>query len=174
MADVKLSDLFTVWETARANGLATPNIGLLTDIICCPGGDFCSLTNAKSIPIAEAIQIAFDNLDYLHDIGELELNISGCMNACGHHHIGHIGILGVDKDNEEWYQVSIGGKQGNDASLGKVIGRAFAADEMPSVIQKLIDVYIKERTPEERFIDTVRRVGLDPFKTHVYAEKRAA
>lgn len=174
LADVKLSDLFAVWEKARAAGLATPNIGLLTDIICCPGGDFCSLANAKSIPIAEAIQMQFDNLDYLHDIGEIELNISGCMNACGHHHVGHIGILGVDKDSEEWYQVSIGGKQGNDASLGSVIGRSFAAEEMPSVIQKLIEVYIKERTPEERFIDTVRRLGLEPFKAHVYAEKSAA
>jgi sulfite reductase (NADPH) hemoprotein beta-component len=174
LADVKLSDLFAVWEKARAAGLATPNIGLLTDIICCPGGDFCSLANAKSIPIAEAIQMQFDNLDYLHDIGEIELNISGCMNACGHHHVGHIGILGVDKDSEEWYQVSIGGKQGNDASLGTVIGRSFAAEEMPSVIQKLIEVYIQERTPEERFIDTVRRIGLAPFKAHVYAEKEAA
>ncbi len=174
LADVKLSDLFAVWEKARAAGLATPNIGLLTDIICCPGGDFCSLANAKSIPIAEAIQMQFDNLDYLHDIGEIELNISGCMNACGHHHVGHIGILGVDKDSEEWYQVSIGGKQGNDASLGSVIGRSFAAEEMPGVVQKLIEVYVKERTPEERFIDTVRRIGLDPFKAHVYAEKSAA
>lgn len=174
LADVKLSDLFAVWEKARAAGLATPNIGLLTDIICCPGGDFCSLANAKSIPIAEAIQMQFDNLDYLHDIGELELNISGCMNACGHHHVGHIGILGVDKDSEEWYQVSIGGKQGNDASLGTVIGRSFAAEEMPGVIQKLIEVYIKERSAEERFIDTVRRLGLDPFKAHVYAEKSVA
>ncbi len=174
LADVELADLFEVWEIARANGLATPNIGLLTDIICCPGGDFCSLANAKSIPIAEAIQMQFDDLDYLHDIGDIELNISGCMNACGHHHVGHIGILGVDKDNEEWYQVSIGGKQGNDASLGKTIGRAFAADEMPAVIQKLIEVYIKERSPEERFIDTVRRLGLDSFKAHVYAEEEAA
>lgn len=174
LADVKLSNLFTVWEKARATGLATPNIGLLTDIICCPGGDFCSLANAKSIPIAEAIQMQFDNLDYLHDIGDIELNISGCMNACGHHHVGHIGILGVDKDSEEWYQVSIGGKQGNDASLGSVIGRSFAAEEMPGVIQKLIEVYVKERTPEERFIDTVRRLGLEPFKAHVYAEKSVA
>ena len=173
LADVKLSDLFALWEVARANGLATPNIGLLTDIICCPGGDFCSLANAKSIPIAEAIQMQFDNLDYLHDIGDIEINISGCMNACGHHHVGHIGILGVDKDSEEWYQVSLGGKQGNDASLGTVIGRSFAADEMPGVVQKLIDVYVKERTPEERFIDTVRRLGLEPFKAHVY-EKAAA
>ena len=174
LADVELADLFDLWEIARKNGLASPNIGLLTDIICCPGGDFCSLANAKSIPIAEAIQMQFDNLDYLHDIGDIELNISGCMNACGHHHVGHIGILGVDKDNEEWYQVSIGGKKGSNASLGKTIGRAFAANEMPEVIQKLVEVYIKERTPEERFIDTAHRIGLEPFKTHVYAEKETA
>jgi sulfite reductase (NADPH) hemoprotein beta-component len=173
LADVKLSNLFAVWEKARAAGLATPNIGLLTDIICCPGGDFCSLANAKSIPIAEAIQMQFDNLDYLHDIGDLELNISGCMNACGHHHIGHIGILGVDKDGSEWYQVTIGGKQGNDASLGTVIGPSFSAEEMPGVVQRLIEVYIQERTPEERFIDTVRRIGVAPFKAHVYASKEA-
>jgi sulfite reductase (NADPH) hemoprotein beta-component len=173
LADVKLSDLFAVWEKARAAGLATPNIGLLTDIICCPGGDFCSLANAKSIPIAEAIQMQFDNLDYLHDIGDLELNISGCMNACGHHHVGHIGILGVDKDGSEWYQVTIGGKQGNDASIGTVIGPSFSAEEMPGVVQRLIEVYIQERTPEERFIDTVRRIGVPPFKAHVYADKQA-
>lgn len=174
LADVKLSDLFTLWEKAREHELATPNIGLLTDMICCPGGDFCSLANAKSIPIAQAIQMQFDNLDYLHDIGDIEINISGCMNACGHHHVGHIGILGVDKDEEEFYQVSIGGKKGNDASIGKVIGRAFSAEDMPSVIQKLIEVYVKERTAEEHFIDTVRRVGMAPFKDHVYAEKEAA
>ncbi len=174
LADVKLSDLFIVWEKARENGLATPNIGLLTDIICCPGGDFCSLANAKSIPIAEAIQMQFDNLDYLHDIGEIELNISGCMNACGHHHVGHIGILGVDKDGSEWYQVSIGGKQGNDASLASVIGPSFSAEEMPTVVQKLIDVYIQERTDEERFIDTVRRLGVAPFKARVYENKTLA
>jgi sulfite reductase (NADPH) hemoprotein beta-component len=174
LADVKLGDLFALWEKARANGLATPNIGLLTDIICCPGGDFCSLANAKSIPIAEAIQLQFDNLDYLHDIGDIELNISGCMNGCGHHSVGHIGILGVDKDSAEWYQVSIGGKQGNDASLGAVIGPSFAAEEMPDVIQKLIDVYIKERTDEERFIDTVRRLGVAPFKANVYAKEGVA
>ncbi len=173
LADVKLSDLLPLWEKARAAGLATPNIGLLTDIICCPGGDFCSLANAKSIPIAEAIQMQFDNLDYLHDIGDLELNISGCMNACGHHHVGHIGILGVDKDGSEWYQVTIGGKQGNDASIGSVIGPSFSAEEMPGVVQRLIEVYIQERTPEERFIDTVRRIGVPPFKAHVYASKEA-
>ena len=171
LADVQLGDLFAVWQQARAHGLATPNIGLLTDIICCPGGDFCSLANAKSIPIAQAIQMQFDHLDYLHDIGELELNISGCMNACGHHHVGHIGILGVDKDGSEWYQVSIGGKQGNDASLSSLIGPSFAAEEMPGVVQRLIDVYIDQRTPEELFIDTVRRLGVAPFKAHVYAAK---
>ena len=170
LTDVKLSDLLPLWEKARAAGLATPNIGLLTDIICCPGGDFCSLANAKSIPIAEAIQIQFDNLDYLHDIGDIELNISGCMNACGHHHVGHIGILGVDEDGSEWYQVTIGGKQGNDASIGTVIGPSFSAEEMPGVVQRLIEVYLRERQDEERFIDTVRRIGVDPFKQHVYAK----
>lgn len=174
LADVQLSDLFTVWEKAREAGLATPNIGLLTDIICCPGGDFCSLANAKSIPIAEAIQMQFDNLDYLYEIGDLELNISGCMNACGHHHVGHIGILGVDKDGSEWYQVTIGGKQGNDASIGTVIGPSFSAEEMPGVVKRLIEVYVRERHDEERFIDTVRRLGVAPFKTHVYAEKESA
>ncbi|MDT7850260.1 nitrite/sulfite reductase [Methylophilus sp. VKM B-3414] len=174
LADVQLSDLFDVWEKARAAGLATPNIGLLTDIICCPGGDFCSLANAKSIPIAEAIQMQFDNLDYLYEIGDLELNISGCMNACGHHHVGHIGILGVDKDGSEWYQVTIGGKQGNDASIGTVIGPSFSAEEMPGVVKRLIEVYVRERSDEERFIDTVRRLGVAPFKAHVYAEKESA
>ncbi len=168
LTDVKLADLASLWEKARAAGLATPNIGLLTDIICCPGGDFCSLANAKSIPIAEAIQKQFDNLDYLHDIGDIELNISGCMNACGHHHVGHIGILGVDKDGSEWYQVTIGGKQGNDASLGTVIGPSFSAEQMPGVVQRLIEVYLRERQDEERFIETVRRIGVDPFKQHVY------
>ncbi len=174
LADVKLSDLFPLWEKARTAGLATPNIGLLTDIICCPGGDFCSLANAKSIPIAEAIQTRFDNLDYLYDIGDIELNISGCMNACGHHHVGHIGILGVDKDGSEWYQVTVGGKQGNDASIGTVIGPSFSAEEMPVVVQKLIEVYIQQRTPEERFIDTVRRLGITPFKANVYAKEEVA
>ncbi|MFD1121642.1 nitrite/sulfite reductase [Methylophilus flavus] len=174
LADVKLSDLFAVWEKARAAGLATPNIGLLTDIICCPGGDFCSLANAKSIPIAEAIQLQFDDLDYLYEIGDIELNISGCMNACGHHHVGHIGVLGVDKDGSEWYQVTIGGKQGNDASIGSVIGPSFSAEEMPGVVQKLIEVYIRERHEDERFIDTARRLGIAPFKAHVYEKGATA
>ena len=170
LADVKQSDLFAVWEKARAAGLATPNFGLLTDLICCPGGDFCALANAKSIPIANAIQARFDDLDYLYDIGDIELNISGCMNSCGHHHVGHIGILGVDKNGEEWYQVSLGGSQGNQTSLGKVIGRSFAAAEMPDVISKIINVYLAQRQPGERFIETVRRTGLDPFKLGVYGE----
>ncbi|HKO87436.1 MAG TPA: nitrite/sulfite reductase [Burkholderiales bacterium] len=171
LADVKQSDLLAVWEDAKAIGFATPNIGLLTNIICCPGGDFCSLANAKSIPIALAIQERFDDLDYLWDIGDLDLNISGCINACGHHHVGNIGILGVDKQGEEWYQVSIGGSQGNEASLGKIIGRSFAQEDMPDVIEKLIKCYIDKREhEEERFIDTVRRVGLDPFKEYVYGK----
>src|SRR5436309_12975670 len=154
-ADVRQADLFALWTELKALGLATPNLGLLTNIVCCPGGDFCSLANAKSIPIAEAIQRRFDDLDYLHDIGELDLNISGCMNACGHHHIGHIGILGVDKNGSEWYQVSIGGAQGEQASLGKVIGPSFAADEMPDVVARLISVYIDRRHDDELFIDTL-------------------
>ncbi len=174
LADVRQSDLYGLWRKAKALGLATPNIGLLTNIICCPGGDFCSLANAKSIPVAEAIQRRFDDLDYLHDIGELDLNISGCMNSCGHHHVGHIGILGVDKNGEEWYQVSIGGNQGlaragAPVSLGKVIGPSFARDEIPDVIEKLIEVYLDERDSEaERFVDVVWRTGVGPFKERVY------
>src|SRR5689334_6332357 len=167
--DVRQSDLFALWSALRPLGLATPNIGLLTDIVCCPGGDFCSLANAKSIPIAEAIMRRFDDLDYLHDIGEIDINMSGCMNACGQHHIGHIGVLGVDKNGSEWYQVSIGGSQGNDTALGKVIGPSFAADEMPAVIARLIETYIELRHEDERFVDTVHRFGPEPFKERVYA-----
>lgn len=173
LASVREADLFALWQEARAIGLATPNIGLLTDIISCPGGDFCALANAKSIPIANAIQDRFDNLDYLFDIGELEINISGCMNACGHHHVGHIGILGVDKNGEEFYQVTIGGDQGNQTTLGKVIGPSFAAAEMPDVISSLINNFIDNRQDDERFIDTVRRIGVESFKTRVYAERTA-
>ena len=169
LADVKQSELFALWQEAKAHGLATPNIGLLTDIICCPGGDFCSLANAKSIPIAQAIAERFDNIDYQHDIGEIELNISGCINACGHHHVGNIGILGVDKDGSEWYQVSLGGAQGNLASVGKIIGPSFSAGQMPTVIDRILQVYVQQRTEDERFIDTVRRLGIAPFKDHVYA-----
>jgi sulfite reductase (NADPH) hemoprotein beta-component len=169
LADVRQSDLYALWQAVKAQGLATPNIGLLTDIICCPGGDFCSLANAKSIPIAESIAQRFDDLDFQHDIGEIELNISGCINACGHHHVGNIGILGVDKDGAEWYQVSIGGAQGNQSAIGKIIGPSFAAEQMPEVISRLLEVYVRERVEEERFIDTVSRIGIGPFKDHVYA-----
>ena len=151
------------------SGLATPNIGLLTDMICCPGGDFCSLANAKSIPIALDITERFQDLDYLYDIGDLELNMSGCINACGHHHIGHIGILGVDKDGSEFYQVSIGGAQGNNASIGKIIGPSFSAGQMPEVIERIVQVYLKNRVDAERFIDTALRIGVTPFKDFVYA-----
>ncbi|PKO33153.1 MAG: sulfite reductase [Betaproteobacteria bacterium HGW-Betaproteobacteria-7] len=184
LADVRQGDLYAVWQAARDAGLATPNIGLLTGIICCPGGDFCDLANAKSIPIANAIQARFDDLDYLFDIGEIDLNISGCMNACGHHHVGHIGVLGVDKNDAEFYQVTLGGRQGNEAKLGKVIGPSFSAGEMPDVVAKIIDVYIENRQDEERFLDTFDRIGIDPFKNRVYegrahgkakaAEKEAA
>jgi sulfite reductase (NADPH) hemoprotein beta-component len=174
LADVKQADLHAVWQQAKAIGFATPNIGLLTDIVCCPGGDFCSLANAKSIPIAEAIQRRFDDLDYLFDLGPIDLNISGCMNACGHHHVGNIGILGVDKNGAEWYQVSIGGSQGNQASLGKVIGPSFAQAEMADVIEKIISTYVEQRSEEELFIDTVRRVGIEPFKARVYGGAHAA
>src|SRR3989441_1482460 len=182
LADVRQSDLVEVWRKARELGLATPNLGLLTNIISCPGGDFCALANAKSIPVAEAIQHRFDDLDYLHDIGELDLNISGCMNACGHHHVGHIGILGVDKNGEEWYQIEIGGNQGETrpgakAALGKVIGPSFARAQVPDVIERLIEGYLALRGSEaERFVDVVHRIGIEPFKERVYgnADQRAA
>jgi sulfite reductase (NADPH) hemoprotein beta-component len=169
LADVKQSELFEVWQQVKAKGLATPNIGLLTDIISCPGGDFCSLANAKSLPIAAAIAKRFDDLDFQHDIGDIELNISGCINACGHHHVGSIGVLGVDKDGSEWYQVSIGGAQGDDAALGKIIGPSFSATQMPEVVGRLLQVYLRERVEGERFIDAVQRLGIGPFKDHVYA-----
>jgi len=169
LADVLQNDLYTLWGRLKGLGFATPNIGLLTDIVCCPGGDFCSLANARSIPIAEAIERRFDDLDYLHDLGDLELNMSGCMNACGHHHVGNIGILGVDKNGDEWYQISVGGAQGNEASLGKVIGPSFSAADVPDVIVRLVDVYVESRHEDERFIETVRRIGLAPFKERVYA-----
>lgn len=170
LADVKQEQLFEVWQAAKASGFATPNLGLLTDMICCPGGDFCALANAKSIPVAEALQEKFDNLDYLHDLGEIDLNISGCMNACGHHHIGHIGILGVDKKGEEFYQVSLGGDMGPQAAVGKILGPSFARDEMPTVIEKILSVYVEKRVEGERFVDTYGRIGHAVFKERVYAK----
>ncbi|MBU1297435.1 MAG: nitrite/sulfite reductase [Gammaproteobacteria bacterium] len=170
LADVRQDQLVELWEAAKEAGFATPTLGLLTDMICCPGGDFCALANAKSIPIAAQIQETFNDLDYLYDLGNIDLNISGCMNACGHHHVGNIGILGVDKKGEEFYQISIGGASGHDASIGKILGPSFAQEEISSVIQKLMNVYVENRSEEERFIDTYRRVGITPFKEAAYAK----
>jgi sulfite reductase (NADPH) hemoprotein beta-component len=164
---VRQAELHGLWQQLKELGLATPNIGLLTNIIACPGGDFCSLANAKSLPVAEALQRRFDDLDYLHDIGELDLNISGCINACGHHHVGHIGILGVDKNGEEWYQITIGGAQ--QGKIGKIIGPSVARADIPDVVERLIETYLERRDSEaERFVDVVHRIGIEPFKTGVY------
>ncbi|AXJ04945.1 sulfite reductase [Pseudomonas fluorescens] len=168
LPDVPKSELYALWQLAKEQGLGAANVGLLTDIIACPGGDFCALANAKSIPIAQAIQARFDNLDYLHDLGEISLNISGCMNACGHHHIGNIGILGVDKNGSEWYQITLGGAQGKNSALGKVIGPSFSAAEVPQVIERIIGTFVRYREAEELFVDTVARIGLEPFKERVY------
>ena len=170
LADVEQSQLFALWQAAKSKGLATPTLGLLTDMICCPGGDFCALANAKSIPIAEDLQIRFDNLDYLHDLGEIDLNISGCMNACGHHHIGNIGILGVDKKGEEFYQVSLGGNAGDDSSLGKILGPSFSREAIPDVITKVLDHYVDTRSEGESFLEVYRRLGHNTFKEAVYGK----
>jgi len=168
LADVPQRDLYTVWQRAKVSGMASPTAGLLADLISCPGGDFCSLANAKSLPIAAAVLDRFADLDYLHDIGELELNISGCINSCGHHYLGAIGILGVDKHGEEWYQVTIGGAQGNAAVFGESIGPSIAAADVPDVIEQLIETYLAHRHADENFIDTARRIGQEPFRASVY------
>ncbi|MEK8052505.1 nitrite/sulfite reductase [Ideonella sp. DXS22W] len=174
---VKQSDLAALYLQAKALGFATPNIGLLTDMINCPGGDFCALANARSIPVAAAITERFDDLDRVFDIGDIDLHISGCINSCGHHHTGHIGILGVDKDGKEWYQVSLGGSDGSTLSgaptPGKVIGPSFAADEVADVIEAVIETYVAQRQGSERFLETVRRIGLVPFKTAADAQRHA-
>ncbi|WP_166268270.1 nitrite/sulfite reductase [Marinobacter caseinilyticus] len=169
LADVRQDELYELWQAIKPMGFATANLNTLTDIICCPGGDYCALANAKSIPIAESIQRKFDNLDYVYDLGDIDLNISGCMNACGHHHVGHIGVLGVDKKGEEFYQVSLGGSSQRDASIGKILGPSFASEHMPNVIEKIINVFVENRTDEEAFLDTYRRIGITPFKERVYA-----
>jgi len=170
MADVQQDQLYELWKQLKTGAMASHNLGLLTDVICCPGGDFCALANAKSIPIAEAIQRKFDDHEELCNIGEMNLNISGCMNACGHHHVGNIGILGVDKKGEEYYQVSLGGSSKNEASLGKIIGPSFAQEEIPDVVENIVSVYKDKRHEGEKFIDTYNRIGLDPFKEKVYAK----
>jgi len=173
---VREADLLAVWHAAQDASFATPNIGLLTDMIACPGGDFCALANARSIPVAAAITERFDDLDALYDLGDIDLHISGCMNSCGHHHTGHIGILGIDKDGDEWYQVSVGGSDGSTQSgtsvPGKVIGPSFAADEVPDVIEALIATYRSQRHSGERFVDTVRRIGVPPLRTAADAVRR--
>ncbi|MBH1974768.1 MAG: nitrite/sulfite reductase [Rhodocyclales bacterium] len=174
LSDVPQKDLYAVWQKAKAAGLASANIGLLADMIVCPGGDFCSLANAKSLPIAAAIHERFSDLDYLFDIGELELNISGCMNSCGHHHLGAIGILGVDKKGEEWYQITLGGAQGNAARIGEVIGRSFAATEIPDVIERMITTYLALRQEDESFGEAVARLGLPPFREAAYRKNETA
>jgi len=174
LADVEQERAYELWQSLAAHGLATPNIGTLTDMICCPGLDYCSLANAGSIDVAKLINERFDDYDYLYDLGEIDLKMSGCMNACGHHHVGHIGILGVDKGGEEWYQISIGGAAGADAALGSVIGPSVAKRDVAESIARLLQVYVEQRHPDERFLDTVRRLGVKPFKERVYAEKAAA
>jgi len=174
LADVEQSRTYELWRSLERAGLATPNIGTLTDIICCPGLDFCSLANAGSIDVARLINERFDDYDYIYDLGEIDVKMSGCMNACGHHHVGNIGILGVDKGGEEWYQITIGGAAGADASLGSVIGPSVPKAQVAETIEHLLEVYVEERAPEERFLDTVRRLGIKPFKERAYAAPIAA
>ena len=169
LADVRQDRLLELWQTIKPMGFATANLHTLNDIICCPGGDYCNLANAKSIPVAEAIQRRFDDMDYLYDLGEIDLNISGCMNACGHHHVGNIGVLGVDKKGDEFYQISLGGSSHHDAQIGKILGPSFAREEVPDVISNIVNVYVEQRTSEETFLDTYRRIGIKPFKERVYA-----
>ena len=170
LPDVPQRNLRELFALACDAALGQANAGLLTDMICCPGGDYCALANAKSIPVAEAIQRRFDDYDYLHDLGPLDVNISGCMNACGHHHVGHIGILGVDKRGEEFYQISIGGNQATDASIGKILGPSFQRSEVPDVVERILAVYVDRRFEGETFLAAVRRLGVAPFRQRVYAD----
>jgi sulfite reductase (NADPH) hemoprotein beta-component len=174
LADVPQRALYEVWRELAALGLAMPNIGTLTDMIACPGLDFCSLANAGTITVARQIQERFDNLDYLYDLGEIEIKMSGCMNACGHHHVGHIGILGVDKHGEEWYQISLGGSANGSTALGEVIGPSVAQHEVGATLERIVETYRELREADERFIDTVRRLGLTPFRERAYAAHPAA
>jgi sulfite reductase (NADPH) hemoprotein beta-component len=169
LGDVRQSDLYAVWQELRGLGLAMPNIGTLTDMIACPGLDFCSLANAGTLNVAKQIQEQFDDLDYLYDLGDIEIKMSGCMNACGHHHVGHIGILGVDKHGEEWYQITLGGSVNGFTALGEVIGPSVPQAEVASTIERIVQVYRAQREDGERFIETFRRIGVKPFKERAYA-----
>ncbi|TCB67164.1 nitrite/sulfite reductase [Acinetobacter sp. ANC 4178] len=169
LVDVPQKDLFELWQTLEQHDLARAHIGFITDIICCPGGDFCSLANAKSIPISEAISRRFDDLDTVYNLGHIDLNISGCMNACGHHHVGNIGILGVDKKGAEFYQITLGGNADHDASIGDILGPSFAAEVVPDIIEEILNTYLDLRQEGEEFIETYRRVGIQPFKERAYA-----
>jgi len=179
---VRLDQLHALWLEAKALGLAQPNIGLLTDMIACPGGDYCSLANARSLPLAAAITERYQDLDELNDLGHIDFHMSGCINSCGHHHSGHIGILGVDKDGKEWYQVTLGGSDGKVLSgptvAGKVVGPSFSYSEVPDVIEAILDTYKALRTSQggksEAFVETLRRVGLDPFKAAAQAARHPA
>jgi sulfite reductase (NADPH) hemoprotein beta-component len=173
LGDVKEADLFRLWHALKPLDLATPNIGTLTDLICCPGLDFCSLANAGSIGIAQELSERYDNLDYLYDLGEIRIKMSGCMNGCGHHSVGHIGILGVDKEGAEWYQITLGGSASNDAALGDRLGPSISRDQVVDTIARLIETYVDNRQEGERFIDTYRRIGIEPYKAKVYGEEEA-
>jgi sulfite reductase (NADPH) hemoprotein beta-component len=170
LADVKQADLYALWLRLQSENLATPNINTLTDIICCPGLDYCGLANATSIPLSKQISERFDDLDYLNDLGDIKIKFSGCMNGCAHQSVGHIGILGVDKKGEEWYQFTLGGSSEADASLGERIGPAIPKEKVVDTVGILLDTYVDIRTEEESFLATVRRVGVDPFKERVYAD----
>ena len=169
LTDVRQADLYPLWHALKTQKLAAPVIGTLADMICCPGLDYCSLANASSIAIAQQINEKFDRLDYLYDLGDIRLNMSGCMNACGHHHVGHIGILGVDKKGEEWYQISLGGSSENDVALGDILGPSVPKTEVANTLERLLRVYLEQREGGERFIDTFRRIGLEPFRVRAYA-----
>ena len=166
---VKLSDLPKVWDKLVAYGLATPNIGLVSDIIACPGLDYCNLANARSIPVAQRISQRFSDLNRQHEIGDLKIKISGCINACGHHHVGHIGILGVDKKGEEFYQITLGGSADENAAIGKIVGPAFSYDDVVDAVDTIVDTYLGLRQDNEKFNDTYARVGITPFKEKLYA-----
>jgi sulfite reductase (NADPH) hemoprotein beta-component len=168
---VRKRDLPAIFARLSELGLATPNAGLITDIIACPGLDYCDLANARSIPIAQDISKRFEKLDRQHDIGELKIKISGCINACGHHHAGHIGILGVDKKGVEFYQLQLGGSGAEDASIGDIMGPGFPIDEIGPAVERVVDHYLKARNDGERFLDTYRRIGMEPFKNVAYQEQ---